>query len=79
MIKINHALLSDEALDTLIMEVITRQGTDYGDYEIDIEKKKIQLTHQLNNGIAVIAYSDEENVCDIIKIDDFNKIQSLER
>ncbi len=79
MIKINHALLSDEALDNLIMEVITRQGTDYGDHEIGIEKKKIQLTHQLNNGIAVIAYSDEENVCDIIKIDDFNKIKSLER
>ena len=77
MIEINHTLLSDEALDNLIMEVITREGTDYGDHEIGIETKKEQLTHQLKNGIAVIAYSNEENVCDIIKVDDFKKIQSL--
>jgi uncharacterized protein len=79
MIEINHALLSAEALDNLIMEVITREGTDYGDYEIDVNIKKEQLTHQLKHGIAVIAYSDEENVCDIINVDDFKKIQLLER
>ncbi len=78
MIEINHALLSDEALDNLIMEVITREGTDYGDHEVGIETKKKQLTHQLKHGIAVIAYSDEENICDIIKVDDFKKLQSLE-
>ena len=77
MIEINHALLCDETLDNLIMEVITREGTDYGDHEVDIETKKEQLTRQLKNGIAVIAYSNEENVCDIIKADDFKKLQSL--
>jgi uncharacterized protein len=75
MIKINHTLLSHEALDNLIMEVITRQGTDYGDHEVGIKKKKEQLTQQLQNGIALIVYSDENNVCDIIKVDDFKKLQ----
>lgn len=78
MIEINHTLLSDETLDNLIMEVITREGTDYGEHEVDIETKKEQLAGQLKNGIAVIAYSNEENVCDIIKVDDFKKLQSLE-
>lgn len=78
MIEINHNLLSDEALDNLIMEVITREGTDYGEHEVAIEAKKQQLTAQLKSGLAIIAYSDSENVCDIINIDDFKKIQALE-
>ena len=78
MIEISHTLLSDETLDNLIMEVITREGTDYGEHEVGIEIKKKQLTHQLKNGIAVIVYSDEENICDIIKVEDFKKLQSLE-
>ena len=77
MIEINHVLLSDEALENLIIEVITRQGTDYGEYETGIQTKKEQLTHQLKNGISIIAYSAEENICDIIKVDDFKRMQQL--
>jgi uncharacterized protein len=77
MIEINHALLSDEALDNLIIEVITRQGTDYGEYEIGIQTKKEQLIQQLKKGISIIAYSAEENICDIIKVDDFKKFNCL--
>jgi uncharacterized protein len=76
MIEVNHALLSDEALDNLIFEVITRQGTDYGEFEIDIQTKKEQLTRQLKSGLAVIVYSSDENVCDIIKKEDFQKLQA---
>ena len=78
MIEINHTLLSNETLDNLIMEVITREGTDYGEHEVGIKVKKEQLMYQLKHGIAVIAYSDEDNVCDIIKVDDFKKLQALE-
>ncbi|MDF1683343.1 MAG: YheU family protein [Legionellaceae bacterium] len=78
MIEINHNLLSDEALDNLIMEVITRDGTDYGEYETAIETKKQQLIAQLKSGLAIIAYSDSENVCDIINIDNFKRIQTRE-
>jgi uncharacterized protein YheU (UPF0270 family) len=76
MIEINHALLSDEALDNLIVEVITRQATDYGEYELDIQTKKNQLVRQLKNGSAVIVFSTQENICDIITADDFLKYQS---
>ena len=76
MIEINHRLLSDAAIDNLILEVITRDGTDYGEHEIAIQTKKDQLMSQLKNDLAVIVFSVEENICDIIKAEDFQKIQN---
>lgn len=76
MLEIKHTLLSEDALDSLIIEVITRQATDYGEYETDIQVKKNQLLQQLKKGLAVIVYSAEENICDIIKAEDLKKFQS---
>ena len=72
MIKIDHTLLSAEALDNLLVEIITRQATDYGEHETAIQAKKNQLTRKLQTGDAVIVYSQEDEVCDIIRCDDFN-------
>ncbi len=76
MIEIDRTLLSEGALENLIIEVITRQSTDYGDFEMDIQNKKAQLMRQLSKGLAVIVYSADENVCDIIKTEDFKKFQN---
>ncbi|MFI4919090.1 MAG: YheU family protein [Legionellales bacterium] len=78
MIEIDHTTLSETALENLIIEVITRETTDYGEYETDIQMKKAQLLRQLNNGVAVIVYSPEESVCDIIKAEDFKKFALLQ-
>ena len=67
MIEIDHTLLSKEALENLIIDIITRQGTDYGEYEIDIQVKKKQLLRNLLSGDAVIVYSSKEDTCDIIR------------
>lgn len=74
MIEIDHTLLSKEALENLIIEVITRQGTDYSEYEIVISVKKKQLLHNLQSGNAVIVYSAKERICDIIKREDFQNL-----
>lgn len=76
MIEIDHTLLSEEALDNLIVEVITRQGTDYGEHEMEIQAKKKQLVHNLQSGKAVIVFSSQENSCDIITRDDFLKFNT---
>jgi hypothetical protein len=73
MIEIDHTLLSKEALENLIIEIITRQGTDYGEYEIDIQVKKKQLMHKLQSGDAVIVYSSKEDTCDIVRLEDLRK------
>lgn len=71
MIAIDHTLLSEEALENLIIDIITRQATDYGEFEIDIQIKKNQLTNKLLSGDAVIIYSSKEDCCDIIRKEDF--------
>jgi uncharacterized protein len=77
MIEIDHTLLSKEALENLIIDIITRQGTDYGEYETDILVKKKQLLHNLKSGAAIIVYSSKEDICDIIRQEEFVKLNNL--
>ncbi|MDP3267744.1 MAG: YheU family protein [Legionella sp.] len=77
MLKIDHTLLSKEALENLIIEVITRETSDYGEYEIEIQTKKNQLLQQIIAGNALIAYSDKEEVCDIISLDEYKAFQKV--
>ncbi len=76
MIQIDHTLLSKDALDNLIIEIITRQATDYGEFELDIQIKKNQLMKKLQSGDAVIVYSSKEEICDIIRVEEFQIWQS---
>jgi len=71
MLEVDHTLLSKEALENLIIDIITRQATDYGEYEMDIQIKKKQLMSKLASGDAVIIYSSKEDCCDIIRKEDF--------
>ena len=48
--------LSPEALLGVIDEFITREGTDYGHEETDIEAKRAQVRRQLDDGEAVILF-----------------------
>lgn len=77
MIEVDHTLLSEEALENLIIEIITRQTTDYGEYEMEIQSKKNQLMSKLRSGDAVIVFSSEEECCDIIRKEDFLAFASL--
>lgn len=77
MIEVDYTLLSKDALDNLIIDIITRHATDYGEYETDIQIKKKQLMDKLISGNAVIVYSDKEECCDIIRIEDFKSFQKL--
>ncbi len=77
MIKINHSLLSAEALDSLLLEVITRQATDYGEFEIDFEPKKKQLIRKLEKGEVLIVYFSEEGFCDIIPAESIKLDQGI--
>lgn len=76
MIEIDYTLLSNDALENLVMDVITRQATDYGEYEVDIQIKKKQLFKKLASGDAVVVYSPTEECCDIIRIEDFKSLQA---
>jgi len=72
MIEIDHRHLELDTLDSLLTEIVTREGTDYGDAEISIEDKKAMLLNLLNCGKAVVVYYSSEGFCDIINRSDEN-------
>jgi uncharacterized protein YheU (UPF0270 family) len=61
MIEIDYQLLSKDAVDNLIIEYITRAATDYGEYEVDVAKKKSQILAKLEKGEAVIGQTSYLN------------------
>ena len=68
--KIPWQSLSQPALTGLIQEFVTREGTEYGFQEIEIETKVAQVMTQLQEGKAEILYDDETHTTSIVVIDD---------
>ncbi|MGH8521348.1 MAG: YheU family protein [Gammaproteobacteria bacterium] len=58
--------LSPEALQGLIAEFVTRDGTDYGEREISLRSKVAQVRRQLEAGKSVILYKTEDSSTAIV-------------
>jgi len=69
-LKIPYDQLSPEALNGVIEEFVTRDGTDYGEFEIPLETKISQVLGQLKSGKAVIVFDQESESCTILRSDD---------
>lgn len=48
--------LQEETLNNILEEFITREGTDYGDYEISLQQKVDRLKRQIVQGEVVIVF-----------------------
>ena len=57
--------LSEEALQGIIEEFVSREGTDYGHEEISFERKCAQVLQQLKSGDVVIVYNANEDTVNI--------------
>ncbi len=68
--------LSSDALQGVIEEYISRDGTDYGDIEVSQATKFRQVKDKLENGTAVLVFDDESETTNIFLQDDpiFKKI-----
>jgi uncharacterized protein len=62
--------LSAEALHGVISEFISRDGTDYGEFEASAENKFRQVKQKLEKGLAVLLYDDELETTNIFRYDD---------
>lgn len=51
--------LSPDAFDGMLEELVSRDGTDYGEQEVDFEDKVAQLRLALEEGRAFIAFDPE--------------------
>ena len=61
--------LSPQALQGVIEEFISRDGTDYGEKEISPETKFGQVKYKLENGSAVLIFDDETGTTNIFLAD----------
>jgi len=60
---IPHRQLSPDALRGVIEAFVTREGTDYGVYDVSLATKVGQIQHQLDMGTAVIVYDEATDSC----------------
>lgn len=61
--------LSVEALNGVIEEFISREGTDYGEREVSREIKFSQVKNKLENGMAVLIFDDVTETTNIFMAD----------
>ena len=62
--------LSADALHGVIKEFISRNGTDYGEFEASAEKKFNQVKQKLERGLVVLLYDDVLETTNIFRNDD---------
>lgn len=62
--------LSAKALQGVIEEFISRNGTDYGAIEASLETSIRQVKTKLKSGSAVLVYDDETETTNIFMADD---------
>ena len=65
-IEVPYNQLKPDTLRTLVEDFITREGTDYGEVEVPLETKIMQVMSQLKKGEAAIVYDEKSETCDIV-------------
>lgn len=70
-IIIPHDQLSPEALQGVIENFVTRDGTDYGEIEVSLETKIAQVLNQLKSRKAAIVFDPDSETCTILGKDDW--------
>lgn len=64
-LAIPYQHLSAEALDGILEDFVTREGTDYGDYTFSLADKKAQVLSQLQRGDATLLFDPHTQTCHI--------------
>lgn len=58
--------LSPEALDRLVEELVTRDGTDYGEQERTVAEKKRSVLRRLWSGELALTFEPSSESCNLI-------------
>ncbi|EPJ50944.1 MAG: hypothetical protein OFPI_18750 [Osedax symbiont Rs2] len=64
---IPHTSLAVETLQNLIEEFVTREGTDYGNYELSMADKVSAVQGRLRTGEVVILYIESSESVNIVE------------
>ena len=66
---IPHRELSAEALQSIIEEFVTREGTDYGEMEVALATKMARVRRQLDQGLLAIVFDAHEGSVNLVEKD----------
>ena len=64
-IQVPWQQLSSDALRGIAEEFVNREGTDYGEQEVELSTKVNQVIERLKSGEAVLVYSELHESVDI--------------
>lgn len=69
-VKIAYDQLSPQALQGVLEEFVTRDGTDYGEVEVPLAMKIAQVLGQLKSKDVFIVFDPDSETCTILHRDD---------
>jgi len=61
--------LSLETLETILDDIVSREGTDYGDYDLSAAQKRGQALQSLKKGEAVLLFDTDSETIKMIPKD----------
>ena len=70
---IPHTEMAPNTLQALIEEIVTRDGTDYGEHDVSTFIKVKQVMDQLEREEIYIVYSELHETCTLVTKETFTK------
>lgn len=64
--RVPYQQLSDAALEGVVDEYVTREGTEYGAEDHTLEEKRAQVRRQLERGEAAIVFDPESDSVSLV-------------
>lgn len=71
LVEVPHADLAPETLRAVIESFVLREGTEYGDHDVPLERKVGQVLYQLERGKAQIVFDPATESVDIRVVRDY--------
>jgi uncharacterized protein YheU (UPF0270 family) len=65
--------LSDDALRGVIVEFVTREGTEYGEHDVSLDRKIDQVTRQLERGEVLLLFHATTESVNLVRASDLTK------
>lgn len=66
--EIPYQKLEPEILRAVIVEFVSREGTDYGDQVFSLDEKVAAVQRQLEDGTARIVFDAEDETCNVVAV-----------
>lgn len=71
---IPYTSLPSDTLNAIIEDFILREGTDYGEHDIALSDKIVQIKQQLKQKSIVLVYSELHETVNILPADQFEQL-----